>query len=150
MRILGVSQALTVLILVIFVLVPFGAAEALKAGDPGWCSGPDRYGIDDDCPRTAYCPHSKCLRCVGGQGTDAGDGGKSVGCEDCGPKLRCTACGKIANCQPNDVMHPSTFKNYKKKPIEPETTPPTPEEKAGVFEQKPHKGIGDILKETQP
>jgi hypothetical protein len=48
------------------------------------------------------------------------------------------------------VMHPSTFKNYKKKPIEPETTPPTPEEKAGVFEQKPHKGIGDILKETQP
>jgi hypothetical protein len=45
MRILGVSQALTVLILVIFVLVPFGAAEALKAGDPGWCSGPDRYGI---------------------------------------------------------------------------------------------------------
>ena len=58
MRILGVSQALTVLILVIFVLVPFGAAEALKAGDPGWCSGPDRYGIDDDCPRTAYCPHS--------------------------------------------------------------------------------------------
>jgi hypothetical protein len=35
MRILGVSQALTVLILVIFVLVPFGAAEALKAGDPG-------------------------------------------------------------------------------------------------------------------
>jgi hypothetical protein len=31
-----------------------------------------------------------------------------------------------------------------------QTTPPSAEEKTGVFEEKPHKGIGGILKETQP
>lgn len=61
---------------------------------------PNKYGGSSDCPATAYCPHAECLKCAAIMGTDAGDGGPSLGCAECGPKGRCTKCAKIANCQP--------------------------------------------------
>jgi hypothetical protein len=75
------------------VALPIGVARAAD------CT-PDKYGSSPDCPATAYCPHSQCLKCAAIQGTDAGDGGPAPGCEECGPKGRCVRCAKISNCTP--------------------------------------------------
>jgi hypothetical protein len=77
------------------------------------------------------------MRCTGrceycaGKRLGAYEGETILPCKDCLPGVVCTCCVTKASC-----LNPSVFKNYKKKPANPE------------WDVEP--GNSDILKKTKP
>ena len=132
-------------------LIVFGvafAATGAGACPPGWfayddgaCHPPCALKNSPECDKPQVRCDGECDQCGGMRGAAVGEtGGPAGGCKDCGPMAVCELCVKKPNCTP--TMHPSRFKHYKKKPVEPD--PVDPLDKKGVFE-KPGTGIGDVL-----
>jgi hypothetical protein len=145
MRTLGVSRALTVLILVVVALSPFGVADAryysrhgkaVAGCPPGWEFNPDNNNCLSPSGPAIRCD-GRCQKCFYFRGAKPGEtGGAAGGCPTCGPDFICGACAISLSCSdPEENRNIDPNLPGKPKSSEPVPQQDTQPKGGGIFKQ---------------